>query len=320
MLLEKVKKANLQGRSGSSYSTYQKWIKLSSKKGDKYLICNAAEGEPGVFKDRWLIENEMNRIVKGIALTVHELDITEVFFYVKQEYYKNLKKTIEESFADSDFDMEVKLKEHRYIAGEETAVINSIEGKRAEPESKPPYPTDNGLWGKPTLVHNLETFYAINEIAEDNYNKERFFHITGAVENEGVFKFRDDLTIEEILKKSGNYPDFNFIAQVGGGAGGLFFKKNELSENSDRLGAIKIFNSEDFNWKKEMFRISEFLMYGNCDKCTPCREGIYRINEMIKNDEFNEDIFNDLILVMEKSSQCPLGRIAAETFKSLKRL
>jgi NADH:ubiquinone oxidoreductase subunit F (NADH-binding) len=107
---------------------------------------------------------------------------------------------------------------------------------------------------------------------------------------------------------------------MGGGAGGLFFKKNELDKSSNRLGSIKVFNAENFNWKKEMGKISEFLMYGNCDRCTPCREGVYRINEMIKNDEFNKDIFNDLILVMEKSSQCPLGRIAAEAFKSLERL
>lgn len=317
MLLEKVKKANLCGRSGSNFFTYKKWESLINESGEKYLICNAAESEPEVYKDRWLIENELPKITRGIKLIVEELNISKSFFYVKKDYYKKFKQSLRKVFVEAGLNIDIKIKEDRYIAGEETAVINSIENGKPKPRNKPPYPTKKGLKRKPTLVHNLETFYAVTEIASGNYEKQKFFYLFGDIENKGIYKLNKNLTIEEILKETDNFPDFDFLVQVGGKIGGLFYSSNDLDFTCDRLAAIRVIRKDNFNKIGELKRITDFLMYGNCDQCTPCREGIYRLNEMTKKGSLDEKTLDDLIFVMSKTSLCPLGNMAAEVIKSL---
>lgn len=317
MLLEEVKNANLCGRSGSNFPIYKKWESLINGDGKKYLICNAAESEPGVYKDRWLIENKLPRITNGIKLVVNELSISKSFFYIKKDYYKKFKQTLRKTFIESGLDIDIKIKEDRYIAGEETAVINSIENGDPKPRNKPPYPTKKGLKEKPTLVHNLETFYALTEIANGVYQNERFFYLLGDVKNEGVYKLNKNLTIKEILDETNNLPSFDFLVQIGGKIGGIFYSSKELDFPCDRLAAIRIIRKDNFNKIDELRRITDFLMYGNCDQCTPCREGIYRLNKMTKKDSLDRKTLDDLIFVMSKTSLCPLGGVAAEVIKSL---
>ncbi len=314
MILKKIKEASLIGRSGSRFPVHDKWESFLKNGGRGYLICNAAEGEPGAFKDKFLLKNEIDRVFEGIDVVNNFFQIEDTFFYVKKKYYKLFKAELLERSKKRG--VKIKLKEDRYVAGEETAAISSIEGKRADPKGKPPYPTGIGLWGKPTIVHNLETFYAISEIAKDNYNGERFFCITGDVSREGVFKLKEELSIKEVLQKTGNYPDFEFLVQAGGGAGGIFISEMNIDQPCNGLAVIEVYKKNDFDKNKKMIEISNFLMYGNCDKCTPCREGIYRINEMLKKG-FDEKIFNELLSVLEKSSYCPLGKNASKVFKSL---
>ncbi len=314
MLLEEIKKSSLAGRSGSRFPVSKKWESLIGKKGEKFIICNAAEGEPGVSKDRYLLEKEPERIVDGMEKAMDFLEVEEGFIYLKKEYHrlfsKKLKSLVQKKIT-------LKLKEDKYIAGEETAAIKSIEGERAEPKIKPPYPTEEGLWGKPTLIHNVETFYAISEIASFDYKNERFYQISGEVKNEGIFKLSNKLTIREVLEKSGNYPNFEFLIQAGGGAGGVFFKEDEIDQVCNFLGSIKVFDIDQFDAKKQMKEISRFLMSGNCDRCVPCREGLYRIHEMTKSGYYDKKLLDDLILSLKKSSYCPLGEVAGRVFASL---
>ncbi len=318
MLLEKVRKSRLLGRSGSRFPVADKWDSLASKTGEKYLICNGAEGEPGVFKDKYILKNEPEKVVLGIEKTMEALGMDRCFFYLRKDYKKTLGLKLKSLIEDKD--IEIVEKKDRYVAGEETAAVNAIEGLRPEPSIKPPFPTESGIGGRPTLVHNVETMYAVAEIAEDEYNYERFYCIFGKVKNGGVFKLKNNLSLEEVLKKTDNYPDFNFLVQVGGGAGGVFLTSKELSAECKRLGAIEVFRADKFDPLKKMKSISRFLMHGNCDKCTPCREGIYRINKMLKKGDYNKEILEDITFALSGSSYCPLGKVAAEVFKSLDKI
>lgn len=315
MLLEEIKKASLIGRSGSRFPVWKKWEAIASQVGTKYLICNAAESEPGVSKDKYILKNSPGKVIGGIVLTMKVLGINEGFFYLKKDYEKLFKKKLEEKIREKP--ISIKIKEDRYIAGEETAAINSIEGKKAEPKIKPPYPTKEGLWSRPTLIHNLETFYAIAEVADGSYNNERFYCVSGEVPNEGVFKLGTGLTIEGVLKKTNNYPGFDFLIQLGGGLGGVFLSQDNISQECDRLASIKVFKRDKFDPFQKIKSISSLLMYGNCDKCTPCREGIFRINEMLKAGYCDKDLIKKINLALKNSSYCPLGKVAGEVFNSL---
>lgn len=317
MLFTKIKKTNLCGRSGNNFPVYKKWESLIDKNEKKYLICNAAESEPGVYKDRWLIENEISKITKGIKVVEDELGIAKSFFYIKKDYYKKFKKSLRKAFIEANLNIDIKLKIDRYIAGEETAVIRSIEQGEAKPMKKPPYPTSQGLKEKPTLVHNLETFYAIAEIAEGSYKKQKLFYLFGDIKNGGVYKLNENSTIEEILEKTDNFPEFDFLVQVGGKIAGIFHSSENLNFTCDKLAAVRVINKNNFNKSRELNRITNFLMYGNCDQCTPCREGLYRLKEMVTNGLLDEKTLDDLIFVMNKTSLCPLGKMAAEVITSL---
>ncbi len=316
-LIQKIRDANLLGRSGSRFPVFEKWVRLSEKDGKKFLICNGAEGEPGVFKDKYILNNEPEKVVDGIEKVIEVLDINKSFFYLRKDYLKLFEKKLKNLFTA---EIAIKRKDDRYVAGEETSVINSIEGNRGEPKIKPPYPTEQGLWNHPTLIHNVETFYAISEIANDEYKGKKFYCISGAVKNEDVFKLDKDLTVRDVLIKTENYPKFDFLVQVGGGLGGIFLSSQEIDVTCNRLASVKVFDKKKFDEKEKMKSITRLLMHGNCDKCTPCREGIYRINEMLNSGYYDRDLLEEIILALEKSSYCPLGKVAGEVLNSLMKL
>ena len=315
MLLEKIKKASLVGRSGSRFPVWKKWIRMAENIGRKYLICNIAESEPGVFKDKHILQKEPGKVIGGVMITMKTIGIDEGFLYLKKDYKKLFDKKLKDVIRDKPISL--KIKEDLYVAGEETAAINSIEEKRPHPNAKPPYPTESGLWDRPTLVHNLETFYAIAEIADDSYNNEKYYCLSGEIDNEGVFKLGVDLTIEEVLRSTDNYPNFDFLVQVGGGLGGIFLDGDDLKQKCNRLASIKVFKKEKFKPEEKIKSISRLAMYGNCDKCTPCREGIFRVNEMLNSGYYDEDLLEELILALRNSSYCPLGKVLGEVFESL---
>ncbi len=315
MLIDKIKKASLIGRSGSRFPVWKKWDSIAGKTGVKYLICNAAESEPGVFKDKHIIQHKIEKAVRGVVLTMKALEIDEGFFYLKKDYEKVFGKKIKNLIRGKS--VSLKIKESRYVAGEEMAAINSIEGNRPEPKIKPPYPIEEGLWNKPTLIHNLETFYAIAEIDEGSYGGEKFYCISGKVANEGVFKLDVNLSLKNLLKETNNYPNFDFLIQVGGGLGGVFVSQDNLDQKCNRLASIKVFEKQKFKPKEKVRSISQLLMHGNCDKCTPCREGVFRINEMLKSGYYDQKVLEELILSLKNSSYCPLGKVAGEVFNSL---
>lgn len=306
-IITKIRESGLTGRSGSCFETALKWELVKKEKAEKkYAICNASEGEPGVFKDKYILENYPDVLIDGIKTAIETLNIDSAYIYLNKDYYPFFKKSFK------NLPIFLHKKPEGYIAGEETSAIESIEGKRAEPRVKPPFPTQKGLFGCPTLIHNVETFYYISRIKEGSYDKKRFYCITGDVKG-GVYELPENWSVEKVLKSTKNWPKFDFFLQVGGGACGEIILKEEAKKPIRGLASIIVFNKEKTDPFVLMKKWVDFFLNGNCDKCTPCREGLFRLEEIIRRGESADEIF----FAMENTSLCPLGRNAVKPFKSL---
>ncbi len=315
-IIKKIEESRLVGRSGSRYPTGQKWKQIKETISDKkYVVCNASEGEPEIFKDRFLLDNHLDEVISGINLAIKEFNAEHAYIYLNKDYYRELKNIIENSI--KDFPISLIEKGEGYIAGEETSVLETIEGRPAEPRSKPPFPTENGLWGYPTLINNVETFYWISKIDKDEYKNERFFCVSGKANKKGVFELPEDMTIKDILEKTDNMPDFDFFVQIGGGVSGVIMTSEELNQPIEGAGSIVIYDRQETDKYELMDKWIQFLLRGNCDKCTPCREGLFRISEMIDKKEIDKETLDDIFFALENTSFCPLGKMAQTPFKSL---
>ena len=315
-IIKKLKESGLLGRSGSGFPTYLKWSLVKKERSTKkYIICNAAEGDPGTFKDGFILKNYPEEVIDGIKIALETIDNSSAYIYLRKDYYKKFGKTLKKLIKDAP----IKLfkKTGSYLAGEETVVIAAIEGKRLEPTIKPPYPTKSGLFGCPTIINNVETFYCVSKVKKGEYKKTRFYSISGDIKNKGVYEFPENLSIRKILKKTGNWPKFSFFVQVGGGAIGEILLPKELNQQVGGTGAIIVFNLKKTDPFALMKKWVNFFMKENCDKCTPCREGTYRMAQVIKSKKIDKKTLNDLFFVLEQTSLCALGKNLSLPFKSL---
>ena len=315
-IIEKLKESGLKGRGGGSFPVFLKWDLVKKAKGEeKYVICNASEGEPNVFKDGFILENYPEEVINGISLAMDFISAKSAYLYLNKEYYLKFKEKLENIIGDKNIILFEK--KGKYIGGEETAICESIEGNLVEPRKKPPFLTDCGLFNCPTLMNNVETFYSVSKIIKGEYKKTRFYSVNGDVLNKGVYELGENLTIEEVLKETNNYPDFDFFVQDGGGASGEILLINELNCLSHGAGSITVFNKKETDLYSLMENWAKFFHTGNCDKCVPCREGAYRIYEMIKNRKIDKEKLEDIFLSLKKTSFCSLGRGIPLPFESL---
>lgn len=314
-IISKLKESNLLGRGGAGFPTYLKWdLVKKAKGGKKYVICNASEGEPCVFKDGYIIKNFPEELINGIVLAMKEVGAQEAYIYLNKDYYSKYSSKLKKIIGNR----KIKLfkKQSGYIGGEESALCESIEGKRAEPRFKPPYLAEKGLFDYPTLVNNVETFYYASKINKGEYNNTRFYSISGDVLNPGVYELDNSLSVEEILKSTDNYPGFDFYVQAGGGVSGEIFLREELNIPCGGAGSITVYNKLKTDPFKLMETWIDFFAYGNCDKCLPCREGTYRLSEMIKNKKIDRELIKEILFSLESSSFCALGRSVPVPFRS----
>lgn len=315
-IINKMNNYKLLGRSGSCFPTGLKWETVKNCRADKkYIICNASEGEPGTFKDGFILRNYPEKVVEGIRIALAIIDNSSAYIYLRKDYFKEFGKKLESLFGD----LPITLFEKKggYLAGEETVICEVIEGRRPEPRLKPPFPAEAGLWGCPTLVNNVETFYSVAKINDGSYDNKRFYSISGDVAKAGVYELPEDWSVKKILKETGNWPDFDFFVQVGGGAAGEILLPEELDCQIKAMATIIVFDAKKTDLFALMKKWTDFFLKENCDKCTPCREGAFRINELVEKREMNGEILNDLFFVLENSSFCPLGRSMATPFRSL---
>lgn len=325
-IIQELEKAELKGRGGADFSTALKWKTVKEEKADKkFIICNASEGEPGAFKDRYILENYADDVISGMKIALETINKDSYgYIYLRKDYYDELKEKLNRLIGG--LPIELFRETGGYLCGEESTLLESIEGKREEPRIKPPFPTKEGLFGYPTLINNVETFYYASRIEKGDYAKTRFYSICKAIppggvidgmfEEKGVFELPENWSIEKILKETNNFPDFDFFLQVGGGASGKIITKKELGEKVYGTGSIIIYDKKETVSATLLKDWLSFFMKENCDKCVPCREGIYRIYEMLEDGEINEEVIEDMVFVLEKTSFCGLGKGAAMAIKT----
>ncbi|MFW6282691.1 MAG: NADH-ubiquinone oxidoreductase-F iron-sulfur binding region domain-containing protein [Minisyncoccales bacterium] len=315
-IIKKLKKENLKGRSGSLFPTGKKWeIIKNRKEKHKYIICNGTEGEPGVFKDKYILENYPEEVLNGIKIAINTIKAKKAFIYLNETYYKEYKEVLNK--LKKEYPIELFKTREKYLAGEETTACNLIEGgKRIEAREKPPYPTEKGLWNSPTLINNIETFYYVSKISKNQYNKTKFYCIAGKVNQKKVIELPLDATIKKVLEKTNNLPNFDFFVQVGGGAAGKIFLSSELDHKIKGLGSVIIYDKQKMDLFAFLKEKIDFFLKENCDRCTPCREGTHRIKKMIEKKEIDNKILKDLFFVMENTSLCPFGETIPPLIKS----
>lgn len=307
-ILKKISQANLIGRGGGCFSTALKWEMVKKAKGrDKYVICNASEGEPGIKKDFYLLEKRPKEVINGIKIAIDFLSAKEAYIYLNPDYFVKLNTQLKKTVQKLPILIFKKPHQAGYIGGEETSIINSIEGKRIEPRLRPPFPPTNGLENLPTLVNNVETFYNVNLVAKNKFKHTRLYTINGDCLWTGVYEFNENWTIEKILIETKNYPKFNFFVQVGGDASGEVLNSRQLKRSAIGSGSITVYSINKHQPMDLIRKWINFFADESCGQCVPCREGTYRLKELINEKSPNWEMISDIFNSLQETSFCGLG-------------
>jgi NADH:ubiquinone oxidoreductase subunit F (NADH-binding) len=344
-LLQEVKDSGLRGRGGAGFNAGMKWSFVPQDARVKYVVCNLDEGEPGTYKDRVICENNAQALLEGMAICGQAIGSNQGYIYCRGEYpfvVELLRQAIasaKESGALGDFAIEVRMGAGAYVCGEETALIESIEGHRGEPRFKPPFPGVEGLWKAPTVVNNVETFACLPYILVNGaawfagigapqYPGTKIVTLTGDVNNRTFFEVPTDITLREVIYDlGGGIPGGKkFKAVQVGGTSGAFIPEENLDTpiDFDSMGAIGaalgsgavLVLDETRDIVDVVARISKFFEHESCGKCNPCREGTFRCRELmdkLNSGKGNEADIDKLLLlarVMQKAALCGLGQAA----------
>ena len=330
-IIKKIEKAQLIGRGCNNFSTAKKWqmVRDAKTSGDKFVICNVSESEPRVFKDRYILERWPERVVDGIKLAIKTMGAKKGFIYLNPEYYEQfqdyLNAIIHPECSGENLNIELYQKPlHDYVGGEETAVLNSMQGLRVEPRLKPPFPTTNGFFDQPTLVNNCETFYAVSLINSGEYKNTRFYCLSGDdVRGEQVKELSTSITVKKAIDAFDHQPSEKYFYQIGGGAAGSCYNYKQLNRKFNGLASVVIYRA-DRSEKDVVMKWLDFFKNESCGQCVPCREGTYRLRNMMEeyfvdNSSLNRDVFEDLIFSLQNTSLCPLGKLSANAMLSYYR-
>lgn len=353
-VIEEIKNSGIRGRGGAGFPTGKKWELTRASEGkQKYVVCNADEGDPGAFMDRSILEGDPHSVLEAMAIAAYCIGANKGYIYVRAEYpiaVKRLQIAINQARdygllgkhifnTDFDFDIDIRLGAGAFVCGEETALLESIEGKRGQPRVKPPYPAQEGLWGKPTLINNVETYANIAQIilkgskwyasiGTENSKGTKVFALGGNVNNIGLVEVPMGTTLREIVYDiGGGIPNGrNFkAAQTGGPSGGCIPKEHldtpidyeSLKEIGSMMGSGGLIVMDDTKCMVSLAKFYlEFTVSESCGKCTPCRIGTKRMHEILEklcNGEGTElDIYKleKLAMNIPKASICGLGQSA----------
>ncbi|MEA1964643.1 MAG: NADH-quinone oxidoreductase subunit NuoF [Candidatus Aerophobetes bacterium] len=350
-VVSEIKASGLQGRGGAAFPTGLKW-EFTAKAEDtpKYIICNADEGEPGTFKDRAILEGDPHKIIEGVIIAGYSVGAHYGYIYIRGEYLfsinlfrKAIKQAEERGFLGEnilgsgfDFQIEIHQGAGSYVCGEETALMDSLEGKRGNPRFKPPFPPSSGLWEKPTVINNVETLANIAPIILKgadwfrNFGTKKcpgtkVYAISGHIKEVGVVEAPLGITLREIITEyaQGMREGKFKMAQVGGTAGAILGEDmldvpldyTSLKEKGLVLGSGAILAMDETTCCVDMLKcFLNFFERESCGKCIPCRIGTEKLLELttaISRGEGKEDDINLMLLtaeVMQKTSLCALGQ------------
>ena len=341
---DNIIKADLRGLGGAGFRTAKKWKLVSNEKGPRYLAVNGDEGEPGTFKDKYYLEKEPHMFLEGMLMAATSINAEKCFIYIRDEYPAVLKilkdeiiKLENEKIIPLNY-IDLRRGAGAYICGEESAMIESIEGKRGLPRHRPPYVGQSGIFGKPTLVHNVETLYWVAKIMREgpeiftDFNKNnciglRSYSVSGRVKNPGLYLLPSGSTILDIIEASGGMIEgHQFKAyQPGGASSGLLPATiNDVPLDYDTLdkyntfigsAAVVVLSDKD-KIKDAALNMIEFFKSESCGQCTPCRVGCEKAVNIMKQKDWDISLLQDLCEVMESSSICGLGQAATNPIKS----
>ncbi|MGQ9500656.1 MAG: NADH-quinone oxidoreductase subunit NuoF [Anaerolineae bacterium] len=362
-VIDEISRSGLRGRGGAGFPTGTKWRFVASAKGDrKYVICNADESEPGTFKDRLVLEGDPHSIIEAMVIAGYAVGANEGYIYVRGEYglaLGRLSRAIHQAKqmgflgrsifgSDFDFDIHIHAGAGAYICGEETALIESIEGKRGEPRSRPPYPTTHGLWGKPTLVNNVETLANVPPIIRNgaawyrqfgtkNSPGTKVYTILGAVNVTGLIEVPMGITLREVIAIYGkgmkNGAAFK-LAQTGGSSGSIIpaslqdtpMDFDSFARSGVSLGSGALLICDEDTCVVDLAKVLlNFFRVESCGKCTPCRVGTQRayqiLNTISEGTAEMDDLKHLLSLVdgLVNYSNCGLGQTAAVPIRDIMR-
>jgi NADH-quinone oxidoreductase subunit F len=354
-VLREVSESRLLGRGGAAFPTGAKWEAVARQKVQPhYLVCNADESEPGTFKDRILMESDPFALVEAMTIAAYATGCEHAYVYVRAEY-PVAHARLENAFALArtqgllgddvmdtgfSFDMELRIGAGAYVCGEETALFQSIEGYRGEPRNKPPFPVEVGLFGKPTVVNNVETLFNVLEVVSDTgtvyaqtgtegSTGTRLFCVSGHVARPGLYEVPFGTNLSDLLERAGARPP---KAVLLGGAAGSFLRADQLDlpltfEDARAAGAtlgsgVVLVYDESADLVAAVLRIAEFFRDESCGQCVPCRVGTVRQEEALhrlvagKANGNEREVLADLTAVMRDASICGLGQTAANAVES----
>ncbi|MBB5534562.1 NADH-quinone oxidoreductase subunit NuoF [Rhizobium giardinii] len=331
-VIDLVKQSNLRGRGGAGFPTGMKWS-FVPKRVDKpkYLCCNADEGEPGTFKDRIIMERDPHQLIEGLAVSAYAIGAEIAYVYIRGEYVTAIRR-LEQAIAEasskgylgtrilgSDFNFTVHI--HRgagaYICGEETAMLESLEGKRAQPRLKPPFPAVAGLYASPTVINNVETLVCVPHIVvrgadwfrgigPDRSPGPKLYCLSGQVRKPGLYELPMGISLRELVEEhaGGPLPGHKIKAVIPGGVSAPVIPERGMDVGMDfdslaaagsMLGSAGVIVIDDATCMvKVATRIIEFFHHESCGKCTPCREGLNWVVKVLRRIEAGEGAPGDL--------------------------
>ncbi len=354
-VIETMLASKLRGRGGGGYPTGTKWQNCAREQNEtKYIICNADEGDPGAFMDRSMLESDPFSVIEGMLIGGYAIGASQGYFYVRAEYplaIKRLEKAIaqmhERGFLGKDilgsgfnFDVEIRLGAGAFVCGEETALIHSIEGQRGEPRIRPPYPSTSGLFGKPTVINNVETFANVpvvilygaswfSRLGTPGSGGTKVFALAGKVRHTGLIEVPMGTTLRQIVFEIGGGIEGGKrikAIQTGGPAGGCLPAKwldtpvdfDTLAKAGSIMGSGGMIVMDEDDCMVDIARyFLSFSQDESCGKCTPCREGSTRMLEILQRITEGKGVPEDLVKLkrlgnlMKKASLCGLGRAAS---------
>jgi len=351
-IIEEIKKSGLRGRGGAGFPTGVKWEFTRNAPGDvKYVICNADEGDPGAFMDRSVLEGDPHAVLEGMMIAARAIGANKGFIYCRAEYPLALKRLdiaisqareyglLGEDILQSgfDFDIEIYQGAGAFVCGEETALMGSIEGKRGNPRPRPPYPAQKGLWGRPTVINNVETLANVPKIilnggdwfsgiGTEKSKGTKVFALTGDVNNIGLVEVPMGTTLRTIIFDiGGGIPkkrEFKAV-QLGGPSGGCIPEKyldtpvdyESIIEAGAIMGSGGMIVMDDRTCMVDMARFFlRFIQDESCGKCTPCREGTRRMLEVLdrivegKGEPGDIELLEELSAMIKDTALCGLGQ------------
>jgi len=340
-----LEKAGLKGLGGAGFPSATKWKFVRAEQGPRYLVVNADEGEPGTFKDRHYLETDPHRFLEGALIAAWAIQADNIYIYLRDEY-PHIKKILEKEIERlrkrnlKNPVFHLRRGAGAYICGEESALLESLEGKRGLPRHKPPFPAQNGLFGKPTLIHNVETLYWIRDLVEkgpqiftdsgmNGRTGLRSFSVSGRVMDPGVKLAPAGISVQELIDEhcGGMAEGHKFRAYLPGGASGGILPSSlgklpldfgTLEEYGCFIGSAAVIVLSDQDDLAEVAQnLMRFFEHESCGQCTPCRVGTEKAVQMLKEPTWDKPLLEDLANAMADTSICGLGQAACNPVKSL---